>query len=153
MKPKPLLSRRKDAIVDLVAKAMSWSHRGLLKASGGRVGSRFKGMATVQLHTIGRKSGNRRTVVLTAPIHDARRVIVVASKAGDDRHPQWFKNLQAQPDVEITMDGATMPYRARPASPAERLELWPQVVRAYEGYAEYQAKTDREIPVVICERR
>jgi deazaflavin-dependent oxidoreductase (nitroreductase family) len=110
-------------------------------------------MPAVELHTTGRKSGQRRTVILTAPIHDEDRIVVIASKGGDDRHPDWYTNLVAQPDVEITRDGITKPYRARTATAEEKAEMWPTVVRSYKGYAGYQKRTDRDIPVVICEPR
>lgn len=126
-------------------------HRALLKLTGGRFPKSIMGMQTLELHTIGRKTGERRSTMLTTPIHEDHRVILVASRGGHDEHPGWYKNLTAHPDVEITMDDRTRPMRARTASPAERAELWPQLVAVYKGYAGYQANTDREIPVIICE--
>jgi len=79
--------------------------------------------------------------------------VLIASKGGDDRNPQWYLNLVANPDVELTVYGTTMPMRARTANPAEKAELWPQIVAAYKGYDGYQQKTSRDIPVVICEPR
>jgi deazaflavin-dependent oxidoreductase (nitroreductase family) len=108
-------------------------------------------METVELHVIGRRSGQRRSTLLTAPIADDRQVIVVASKGGHDDHPDWYKNLVANPDVEITRRGETTKFRARTATPAEKAELWPRIVQVYSGYAGYQKHTDRDIPVVICE--
>jgi deazaflavin-dependent oxidoreductase (nitroreductase family) len=142
-----------DATTDVLAKVMNRSHRLIWKVSGGRLLSSPFGMPAVELHTIGRKSGQRRTVILTTPVHDASRVVLIASKGGDDRHPDWYRNLAANPDVEITIDGTTAPYRARTASAEEKAVLWPEVVNAYKGYDGYQRKTDREIPVVICEPR
>jgi deazaflavin-dependent oxidoreductase (nitroreductase family) len=78
-------------------------------------------------------------------------VVLVASKGGDDRDPDWYLNAMAHPDVDVTMDGVTRHLRARTASPEERAELWPQIVAAYKGYDGYQHKTERPIPVVICE--
>ena len=80
-------------------------------------------MAAVELHTIGRKSGQRRSVMLTAPVREPGRVVLVASKGGDDRHPEWYLNLVADPDVELTIDGSTKPMTARTAAGAERAEL------------------------------
>ena len=128
-------------------------HRGLLAVTGGRIGSRFGSMPVVELHTIGRSSGERRSAMLTAPVHEDGRYVLVASKGGDPRHPSWYVNLVANPDVELTVDGRTVPMRARTATPAERAELWPRITRAYPGYAGYQRKTTRQIPVVICEPR
>ena len=79
--------------------------------------------------------------------------MLVASKGGDDRHPDWYHNLVDQPDVEVTIDGETTPMRARTADPAEKAALWPTIVAAYKGYAGYQRRTERDIPVVICEPR
>ena len=75
----------------------------------------------------------------------------MASYGGDDRHPTWFLNLRDNSQVEITMDGRTRRMRARVATPEEKAELWPRVVAAYSGYGQYQRRTDRDIPLVICE--
>ena len=142
-----------QTFIDGVTKAMNIVHRAALKASGGRLGKQVFGMPAVELHTIGRRSGQRRSVMLTAPIQEPSRVVLVASKGGDDRHPDWYRNLVDQPDVELTQAGVTTPMRARTADAAEKAELWPQIVAAYKGYAGYQKRTDRDIPVVICEPR
>ena len=67
--------------------------------------------------------------LLTAPVHDEHRIVVVASKGGHSDHPDWYKNALANPDVSVTVDGVDEPVHARPATPEERSELWPQVVR------------------------
>ena len=136
---------------DELGKQVNAVHRLLFRATDGRIGGRIMGMEVVILSTTGRKSGARRTNMLTTPIADDRRVMLVASWGGDDRHPQWFLNLRANPDVEITRGRTTRPYRAREATAAERAELWPQVVQRYRGYGQYQTRTEREIPLVICE--
>jgi len=143
----------RDTLTDLGMKTMNIAHRAVLKVSGGRILKAPFGMPTVELHTIGRKSGQRRSTLLTAPVHEAERVVLVASKGGDDRDPLWYRNLVAEPDVELTIAGKTTKMRARTADADERAELWPQITAAYKGYAGYQRKTDREIPVVICEPR
>lgn len=142
-----------DALVDGAMKTMNLVHRGLLSVSGGRIGSSIGTMPVVQLHTTGRSSGRRRTVMLTAPIHGPDRYVLVASKGGDDRHPQWYLNLVADPDIELTVDGETRPMTARTATPDEKSAMWPEIVDAYRGYSGYQSRTDRDIPVVICEPR
>ncbi|HEX3793393.1 MAG TPA: nitroreductase family deazaflavin-dependent oxidoreductase [Acidimicrobiales bacterium] len=134
-------------------KTMNTLHRAVLKASGGKVLSKPFGMPAVELTTIGRKSGLQRSTMLTAPIHDAGRVVLVASKGGAEHDPTWYLNLTANPDVEVKIDGETRYLKARTASPEEKAELWPVIVGAYKGYAGYQTKTDRQIPVVICEPR
>jgi deazaflavin-dependent oxidoreductase (nitroreductase family) len=110
-------------------------------------------MPAVELHTTGSKTGQPRSTMLTSPVHDEQRVVLVASKGGADRDPQWYRNLTKNPDVELTIKGDTRKMRARTASAAEKEVLWPQIVSAYKGYAGYQTKTDRDIPVVICEPR
>jgi len=142
-----------QTLTDLVTKAMNVTHKAALKVTGGRLGKQVFGMPAVQLHTTGRKSGQRRSVMLTAPIHEPDRIVLIASKGGDDRHPDWYHNVVAHPDVEVTEDGATRPMRARTATPEEKAEMWPAIVAAYKGYAGYQKRTDRDIPVVICEPR
>ncbi|TVR28428.1 MAG: nitroreductase family deazaflavin-dependent oxidoreductase [Ilumatobacter sp.] len=142
-----------DVVVDGAMKTMNLVHRGLLSVSGGRIGSSIGPMPVVQLHTTGRSSGRRRTVMLTAPIHGPDRYVLVASKGGDDRHPQWYLNLVADPDIELTVDGETRPMTARTATPDEKAAMWPEIVDAYRGYSGYQSRTDRDIPVVICEPR
>lgn len=110
-------------------------------------------MQTVELHAVGRKTGERRSTLLTAPVCEEDKVVLVASKGGSQDHPIWYKNLVANPDVEITIGDRTRPMRARTATGDERAELWERVVEAYKGYAGYQRNTEREIPVVVCEPR
>ena len=140
----------RDAFTDLMAKCMNLGHRTLLAVSGGRLGRSFGNMQAVELHTTGRTSGLPRATMLTAPIVDDDRVVLVASKGGDDRHPDWYRNLVAAPDVELTIDGVRTPWRARTATASEKAELWPRIVASYPGYGGYQRRTTRDIPVVIC---
>lgn len=143
------------SLQNTVAASGAWvlenGHRALLWVTRGRWPHRIMGMATIELHTIGRKSGQRRSTMLTAPLIDERRVVLVASKGGHEENPDWYRNLCADPSVEITIDERTRPMVARTASAAEKSELWPQIVAVYKGYATYQRNTDRDIPVVICE--
>jgi deazaflavin-dependent oxidoreductase (nitroreductase family) len=110
-------------------------------------------MPVVLLTTTGRKSGLPRTTMLATPIEENDRLVVIASNGGDERHPDWFLNLLANPDVEVMLRGLTRPMRARVASSQEKAEHWPRAVAAYPAYARYQGWTDREIPVVILEPR
>jgi deazaflavin-dependent oxidoreductase (nitroreductase family) len=136
---------------DLMLKAMNTFHRGLLKVSGGRLGWDLGHMPVVELTTTGRKSGQPRTVMLTSPVQEGSTIVVVASRGGDDQHPAWFLNLRDNPDVEVTLKGKKQRMRARVASAEERARLWPQVTEKYKGYAGYQTKTTREIPLVLLE--
>ena len=137
---------------DLQLKTMNAVHRGLLKLSGGRLGWRAGGMPVVELTTTGRKTGQPRTVMLTSPVQEGDAIVIVASRGGDDQHPAWFLNLRDHPDVEVAFAGKPkQPMRARIATPDERAALWPRVTAEYKGYANYQTKTDREIPLVLLE--
>jgi deazaflavin-dependent oxidoreductase (nitroreductase family) len=147
------MSSLQQHLADIGLRTMSQVHRVILSATGGRVlGSAF-GMPVVELQTVGRKSGLPRTTMLTAPIIQGDRIVLVASKGGDDRDPDWYRNLMAQPEAELTVAGQHRLVRARRASPDEKAELWPRVVAAYRGYAGYQRRTERDIPLVICEPR
>jgi deazaflavin-dependent oxidoreductase (nitroreductase family) len=143
----------RDSLTDTGAKTMNLSHRVIFKLSGGRLLSTAFGMPAVELTVTGRKSGQPRTTMLTAPILEDDRVVLVASKGGDDRNPDWFRNLVANPEVEVKVlrTGETRRLRARVASPDEKADLWPRIVAAYRGYAGYQQRTQRDIPVVILE--
>jgi deazaflavin-dependent oxidoreductase (nitroreductase family) len=142
-----------QALFDAFLRGANELHKIVLALSGGRLMGTTGGMPVVELHTTGRKSGQRRSVMLTAPVYERDRVVLVASKGGDDRDPEWYRNLVANPDVELRVRGATRPMRARTATGNERAELWPQIVKTYRGYADYQRRTDRQIPVVILEPR
>ena len=100
----------------------------------------------------GRRTGKLRTTPLVY-LRDGDRVVVVASQAGRPRHPLWFRNMEADPEVTVQIKGDRRPMRARTASPPERAELWPRLVDLYRDYDSYQSWTDREIPVVIIEPR
>jgi deazaflavin-dependent oxidoreductase (nitroreductase family) len=147
------MTEQRKPVVDAGFKFLNATHKAVLWATGGRWPKLLFGMPGVELHTVGRKTGERRSTMLTTPVHDENRVILVASKGGDSRDPQWYRNLCADPDVEITMDGETRPMRARTASPGEKAALWPDIVAVYKGYEGYQQRAGRDIPVVILEPR
>ena len=137
---------------DLQLKTMNAVHRSLLWISGGRFGWRVGGMPALELTTTGRKSGQPRSVMLTSPVQQGDAIVIVASRGGDDHHPAWFLNLRDHPDVEVAFSGKPkQPMRARVATQEERAELWPLVTAAYKGYAGYQTKTERQIPLVLLE--
>jgi deazaflavin-dependent oxidoreductase (nitroreductase family) len=144
---------RRQALTDIGLKVMSTAHRTVLMLSGGRVLHSAFGMPAVELRTVGRRSGRPRTTMLTAPVVDGDQIVLVASKGGDDRDPDWYRNLVADPEIDVVMAGRRLHMRARTATPSERAELWPRVAAAYKGYGEYQRRTRREIPLVICEPR
>jgi deazaflavin-dependent oxidoreductase (nitroreductase family) len=135
---------------DLALKAMNGVHRAIVKLSGGRAGYDVNRMPVLELVTTGRKSGQRRAVMLTSPYQEGEMIVVVASRGGDDTHPAWFHNLVANPSVEVSWKGAaTRPMHAHVATPDERARLWPLVIKDHKNYAGYQRKTEREIPLVL----
>ncbi|WP_369690713.1 nitroreductase/quinone reductase family protein [Nocardia crassostreae] len=123
-------AKPRNFVFDQLLKLIRNIHHLMLKVSGGKWGNKQFGMAAIELHFIGRKSGARRTVVLWVPVRDSEQVILVASKEGDDRDPEWYRNLKATPEVELTIDGVTSPWTARTANAAEKAVLWPKIVKA-----------------------
>ena len=131
---------------------MNVVHRAILTLSLGRLGWQVGSMPVIELTTTGRKSGQPRTVMLTAPLQQGDTYIIVASRGGDDHHPAWFLNLRDNPAVEVKVGGRQRrPMRARIASAEERASLWPKIAAKYRNYAGYQARTEREIPLVFLE--
>jgi deazaflavin-dependent oxidoreductase (nitroreductase family) len=126
-------------------------HRTVLAISGGRVARRIAGMPVLLLTTTGRKTGKARTVPLTY-IEDGDAIVLVASYGGRPHNPDWFENLVAKPEVAVVVGGERRTMTARRATPEERARLWPKVVATYDGYAKYQTKTNREIPLAILDR-
>jgi deazaflavin-dependent oxidoreductase (nitroreductase family) len=141
-------------IVPLVKAAMKWSSRAnvwIYEKTRGRVGGRFlMGGAPVCLVSYtGRKTGKRRTTPLIHVPHDGG-VLLVASQGGLDTNPLWYENILANPAIEVNVRGAVRALVARPATPDEKLALWPVIRAVHPGFDEYQARTDRDIPVLIC---
>ena len=135
---------------DLVLKTMNTFHRTVLKCTGGRLGWLVGSMPVLELTTIGRKSGEKRSTMLTSPIRAGESWVIVASRGGDDTNPAWFLNLSANPEVEVVLQGGErQPMTAHVATPDERPQLWARVIADHPHYAEYQKKTEREIPLVL----
>lgn len=118
----------------------------------GEVGYLWNGATILVLTTTGRKSGEPRKFAL---IYDSRGddLVVVASKGGAPDHPGWYKNLLAHPDASVQVRGERFDVRARTAEGAEREELWRLMNRSWPNYDTYATRTEREIPVVVLERR
>ena len=111
----------------------------------------FDGNPVLLLHHVGRRSGEERvTPLLYMP--DGDDLVIVASMGGTPKHPAWFFNLREGPDTEVEVGRERRQVRARIATPGERERLWPRLVDAYPAFASYQARTEREIPVVILSR-
>jgi deazaflavin-dependent oxidoreductase (nitroreductase family) len=146
--PRPF-TPREEKIGSVVIKFMSHLNTWTYRVSGGRVTGRFPGGAPVLLlTTTGRKTGQPQTAPLLY-LQDGERYVVVASKGGMSHHPLWFKNLEANPRVEIEVGSRKIAAAARRASDEEKAALWPRLVAMYSSYADYQARTTRDIPVVI----
>jgi F420H(2)-dependent quinone reductase len=124
------------------------------RASGGRIGHRLPGLRApmLLLDHVGAKSGIKRTSPLLY-IPDGENVAIIASKGGHPRHPAWFHNLKANPETTAQVGRERRPIRARIAEGEERQRLWERATELYPGYRDYQARTDREIPVVVLEPR
>ncbi len=152
MGPAPDLQYGSSMPSDFAMKAMNAVHRGVLALSFGRLGWEAAKMPVLELTTIGRKSGESRSVMLTSPLQEGDTKVIVASRGGDDRHPAWFLNLRDNPEVQVRWKGAAkQPMSARIASDQERARLWPLITDTYSNYAGYQTKTEREIPLVLLE--
>ena len=128
-------------------------HVVLYRASHGLIGHRIPGLAPMLLlDHVGARSGTARTSPLLY-IRDGENLVIVASKGGYPKNPAWFHNLRANPETTVQVGSRRIDVRARVADPEERERLWPIVVAAYGGYADYQQHTEREIPLVILEPR
>lgn len=138
-----------NPIIRIMSRLNTWAYR----ATGGWLGGKFLRGAPVLLMTVvGRKTGRKLTVPLLY-LKDGDRLVIVASKGGMDHHPLWYLNLLADPDVDVEIGTAVRPMRAHVADATERDRLWPQLVEMYPDYAGYQARTTRQIPVVILTPR
>jgi deazaflavin-dependent oxidoreductase (nitroreductase family) len=127
-------------------------HVRVYRETAGARGYHWRGTTILLLTTHGRTSGQPRTTPL---IHrtDGERWIVVASKGGAPAHPSWYENLLADPEATIEVLAETVPVRASTAEGEERARLWSLMAEVWPAYDDYQAKTDREIPVVVLTRR
>ncbi len=122
------------------------------RANEGRVGGGFEGAPLLLLHSTGARSGAERVNPMMYRDLDDGRVAVFASKGGAPTNPDWYHNLVAHPDAVVEVGTETYPVRARVATGDERTAIWEPHKTAYPGFAEYEAKTTREIPVVVLER-
>ncbi|OUS90726.1 nitroreductase family deazaflavin-dependent oxidoreductase [Rhodococcus sp. NCIMB 12038] len=131
----------------------------LYRRTGGRLGSKWRvgsafprGLPVCLLTTTGRKSGEPRISPLLF-LEDGDRIILVASQGGLPKHPMWYLNLRANPQVTVQVKSRVRPMTAQVADPDERARLWPRLVDMYADFDNYQAWTERTIPVVVCTPR
>lgn len=110
-----------------------------------------EGTTILILTTTGRRSGEpRQNALIFRPHGDA--YLIVASKGGAEDPPDWYRNLQDDPAVQVQIKGEKFAARARTATPDEKPELWREMLEVWPAYADYQKKTSRDIPVVVLER-
>jgi len=120
--------------------------------TGTTEGVHIKGSPVVLITMRGAKSGKQRLVPLMRVEHDGRYAIV-ASLGGAPKNPVWYANVKADPDVELQDGTETGSFTAREVTGEEKAVWWERAVAAYPAYADYQRKTDREIPVFVLEPR
>ena len=122
------------------------------KLTRGLLMGKFQGRPVMLVTMTGAKTGNKRTIPLMyVPYKDG--VIVVGSQGGAPKSPVWVKSIQQHPDVVVQYGGKKMELRARQIDDAEKAQVWPTCVENYAPYQDYQDRTDRNIPVFICEPR
>ena len=119
--------------------------------SNGEDGHIWNGVPTLLLTTTGRRSGEPLMLPLIYG-RDGERYVIVASKGGDDRHPAWYSNLEADPEVEVQVGADRFRARAETAPAERRAALWTSMTAIWPAYDEYQENTKREIPVVLLTR-
>jgi deazaflavin-dependent oxidoreductase (nitroreductase family) len=136
----------KDSAIGWVAK-----HTQQYVETDGREGHRWNGVDTLVLTTTGRRTGDKRRNALIYGT-DGDRYVVVGSFGGSDRHPLWFHNLSADPQVDVQVGSDKFAATARLATGDERSRLWAMMAEVFPTYLSYQEKTSREIPVVVLER-
>ena len=129
------------------------AHQWLYEKTDGRIGASVGGRPMLLLRHVGRKTGRPRTSALLY-VRDGDNYAVIASKGGDPKHPGWFHNLTANPDVEIQIGRKRMPVPAHVAEGDERAHIWARANEVNKGgYDVYRTRTDRKIPVVVLEER
>ncbi|TFV60094.1 nitroreductase family deazaflavin-dependent oxidoreductase [Mycobacterium sp. PS03-16] len=139
-------SRALALMMKYFARAHIWAYR----HTDGLLGSRLLWFPAALLTTTGRKSGEPRTTP-TLYLRDGDRVVLPASFGGRDSNPLWYRNLKADPHVQVQIGGQRLELTARDATDAERARYWPKLTRIYPPYRNYREATDRVIPLVICE--
>ena len=147
-----MLPERVYALIGDVATTAAFSrlHAAVYRVLRGRFVDRALGCDIVLLETRGRKTGRTHEVPLFA-FHDGPRLVVIASRGGNDRAPAWYLNLRSHPDATIRSGGVVRHIRARIATGTERARLWHIAAGAYPGYETYRGRTRREIPVVVLQ--
>jgi deazaflavin-dependent oxidoreductase (nitroreductase family) len=123
------------------------------RANAGKLGGNFEGAPMLLLHTTGAKSGKERVNPMMYREVGGDDIAVFASKAGAPTNPDWYHNLVAHPEVTAEIGTDTVPVVARVADGDERTTIWEAQKKDFPGFADYEASTTRQIPVVILERK
>lgn len=127
-------------------------HVRVYQETNGETGYLWNGVPTLLVTTKGRKSGEPRTIpIIYTPVGD--KYVIIASKGGSPTHPKWYLNVEADPHVQVQVKADKFDAIARTAQSPEREQLWAEAVKAWPNYDIYQSRTDRQIPVVVIERR
>jgi deazaflavin-dependent oxidoreductase (nitroreductase family) len=121
------------------------------RANGGKVGGQFAGAPMILVHHVGAKSGVERVSPMVY-FTDGDRMLIVASAAGSPKNPDWYHNLKARPKVDVEVGTETFPVVVEELQADERAQKWAQITAAMPGFAEYQEKTSRVIPVLALAR-
>ncbi|MEE6176982.1 nitroreductase family deazaflavin-dependent oxidoreductase [Mycobacterium sp. 050134] len=145
-KPKSLNSPMTGLFIKWMSRANTWMYR----VSKGRWGGTFQKSPVALLTTTGRKTGQPRVSPLLY-LREGNRVILVASQGGRDKHPLWYLNLKANPNVSVQIKDEVLHLQARDATTQERAQYWPKLVAMYPSFDDYQSWTERVIPVIICD--
>jgi deazaflavin-dependent oxidoreductase (nitroreductase family) len=136
---------------DALAKVVTRVHSEVYRRTGGKFAGKVGKTQFLLLTTTGRRSGQPRTTPLNYQ-EDGDKFVVVASYGGDDRDPQWLHNLRADPAASVQIGARRHAVQGRVATAEEKARYWPQMAEMYPGYDKYQARTSREIPVVVLTR-
>ena len=123
------------------------------RANGGRVGGPWAGVTLILIHHIGAKSGIERVTPVGYFPQGEGRYAIVASNGGSPAHPAWYNNLKAHPRITVEVGTQTFMVLAEELGPAGRADLWPKLVAQTPALGEFQAKTMRQIPVVMLTRQ
>jgi deazaflavin-dependent oxidoreductase (nitroreductase family) len=132
-------------LMKIASRMNVWVYR----MTNGKVMGSMKGSPICLVTMTGRKSGRTITMPLIYIAH-GEDVVLIASQGGAPDHPVWYHNLMANPNIHIQSGSVDRPMRVRQASDEEKTEIWPHAVSVYGDFDDYQAKTDRNIPLLIC---
>lgn len=133
----------------ILYKALNLVHERIFTWSRGRVAGTLRGMTSVRLTTTGRKTGTQRTTMITSPLVEDDEVVLVASYRGGPHHPAWYLNLKAHPTIPVERRGFRGLMTAETLHGEERERLWQRITALHPRYAKYQARTDRELPLIV----